>query len=171
MHLVDTSVWINFFRAGETPAVRRLKTLLQTDADVCITAQILQEILQGTRDEAQFEKYLKYFSSQPMLHPRNPVGCAIAAARIYFDCRRRGLTVRSANDCIIAQVALEHDAVLLHDDADFAQIAKDAGASTSARRTTPRASDSSSWRTGHAMSPCPTSSMPPSANTPESGAY
>ena len=56
MHLVDTSFWINFSQAGDTPAVRRLKTLLQTDTDACITAQILQEILQDTRDEAQFEK-------------------------------------------------------------------------------------------------------------------
>lgn len=124
MHLVDTSVWIDFFRAHDTPPVRRLKTLLQMGADVCITAQILQEILQGTRDEAQFEKYLKYFSSQPILHPRDAVGCAITAARIYLDCRRRGLTVRSSNDCTIAQIALEHDALLLHDDADFEQIAE-----------------------------------------------
>jgi hypothetical protein len=124
LHLVDTSVWIDFFRAHDTPPVRRLKTLLQLGADVCITAQILQEILQGTRDEAQFEKYLEYFSSQPILHPRDAVDCAIAAARNYFDCRRRGLTVRSSNDCVIAQVALEHDALLLHDDADFEHMAE-----------------------------------------------
>jgi hypothetical protein len=124
LYLVDTSVWIDFFRARATPAVQRLKTLLQAGADVCITAQILQEILQGTRDDAQFDKYLRYFSSQPILHPQDLVGCAIAAARIYFDCRRRGLTVRSANDCLVAHAALEHDAVLLHDDTDFEHIAQ-----------------------------------------------
>jgi predicted nucleic acid-binding protein len=46
----------------------------------------------------------------------------VAAARIFFDCRRRGLTVRSAVDCLIAQLVLEVDGVLLHDDDDFERI-------------------------------------------------
>ncbi|MCG6939893.1 MAG: PIN domain-containing protein [Thiohalocapsa sp.] len=119
-----TSVWIDFFRASDTPPVRRLKELLQAGADICVTPQILQEILQGTRDEGQFDKYLRYFASQPVLRPRDAVGCAVAAARLYFDCRRRGITVRSSNDCLIAQIAMEHDVALLHDDTDFEHIAK-----------------------------------------------
>jgi predicted nucleic acid-binding protein len=46
------------------------------------------------------------------------------AARIYFDCRRRGLTVRSTIDCFIAQLALEHRLALLHDDRGYAAIAR-----------------------------------------------
>jgi predicted nucleic acid-binding protein len=108
------------YAAGEKAQV----VLIQLGADVGITPQILQEILQGTRDQAQFDTYLSYFSTQPILEPANAVGCAIAAARIYYDCRRRGLTVRSANDCVIAQIALEHGVPLLHDDSDFKHIAK-----------------------------------------------
>jgi len=48
----------------------------------------------------------------------------MSAARIYFDCRRVGLAVRSAIDCLIAQVAIEHDVPLLHDDRNFEQIAQ-----------------------------------------------
>ena len=47
-----------------------------------------------------------------------------AAARLYFDLRRQGLTVRSPIDCCIAQIALESRLILLHDDKDFLVIAK-----------------------------------------------
>ena len=46
------------------------------------------------------------------------------AARLYFDCRRAGVTLRSSVDCTIAQIALEHGAALLHNDRDFERIAK-----------------------------------------------
>ena len=48
----------------------------------------------------------------------------LEAARILFDCRRKGLTVRSSTDCLIAALAMERGGVLLHDDADFDAIAK-----------------------------------------------
>ena len=41
---------------------------------------------------------------------------------MYFDCRRAGFTIRSAIDCLIARVALEHELMLLHDDRDFEKI-------------------------------------------------
>jgi predicted nucleic acid-binding protein len=47
-----------------------------------------------------------------------------AAARIYYDLRRRGLTVRSPIDCCIAQAALENDLLLIHNDRDFETIAQ-----------------------------------------------
>ena len=123
MYLVDTSVWIDFFRARATPAVERLKQLLGADLEVGVSATILQEILQGTADERQFTKYRSCFETQPIYLPRDPIATAVAAARLYFDCRRRGITVRSSNDCLIAQTALEHGLILLHDDEDFRRIA------------------------------------------------
>jgi predicted nucleic acid-binding protein len=46
------------------------------------------------------------------------------AARIYYDLRRKGLTVRSTIDCCIAQTAIYHQAVLVHNDRDFETIAQ-----------------------------------------------
>lgn len=124
MFLVDTSVWIDFFKASANPAVERLKEVLTTGVEIGVSTTILQEILQGTADEQQFLKYRSYFETQPIYLPRNPIRSAIAAARLYFDCRRQGITVRSSNDCLIAQTALEHGLVLLHNDEDFRQIGK-----------------------------------------------
>ena len=43
---------------------------------------------------------------------------------MYFDCRRAGITIRSAADCLIARVAVEHELMLLHDDRDFEKMAE-----------------------------------------------
>ena len=124
MYLVDTSVWVDFFKARPTPPVERLKALLTAGTEVGLTATILQEILQGTADDRQFAKYRSYFETQPIYLPKDPIETAVTAARIYFDCRRRGITVRSSNDCLIAQTAVEHNLVLLHNDEDFRRISR-----------------------------------------------
>ena len=124
MILVDTSVWIDFIRGRSNGQTNRLRQALDRGAAASITSMIYQEILQGASDERYFRDYRSYFSSQPFLHPIDPVATHERAARIYFDCRRRGLTIRSSNECLIAQIAVEHDAPLLHDDRDFDRIAE-----------------------------------------------
>ena len=44
------------------------------------------------------------------------------AANIYFQCRKKGVTVRSSIDCLIVQIAIEHGLKLLHNDKDFEKI-------------------------------------------------
>jgi predicted nucleic acid-binding protein len=46
------------------------------------------------------------------------------AGAIYRACRRAGETVRRANDCLIAAIAIRHDLPLLHRDRDFDAIAR-----------------------------------------------
>ncbi|MGH8225002.1 MAG: type II toxin-antitoxin system VapC family toxin, partial [Gammaproteobacteria bacterium] len=85
---------------------------------------ILQEILQGTRDAASFEKTRHRLALERCYLPKDPVQTFTEAGRLYARCRWLGFTPRSSNDCLIAQLAIEHDLVLLHDDTDFEKIAK-----------------------------------------------
>lgn len=124
MYLVDTSVWVDFFNARSVPHVERLKRLLLAGAGVGLTPAIYQEILQGALDEAKFRRFRDYFSSQSFYLPLNPVESHAAAARIYYDCRRKGIPIHSTIDCLIAQTAIEHDLILLHNDRDFERIAE-----------------------------------------------
>ena len=124
MYLVDTSVWVDFFNARSVPHVERLKRLLLAGAGVGLTPAIYQEILQGALDDAKFRRFRDYFSSQSFYLPLDPVESYAAAARIYFDCRRKGITIRSSVDCLIAQIAIEQDLILLHNDRDFERIAE-----------------------------------------------
>jgi hypothetical protein len=122
--LVDTSVWIDFIRGRSTEVVDRLRRALDSGIEAVITPLVYQEILQGAADERAFRDYRAYFSRQRFVHPREPVATHERAARLYFECRRMGLTIRSSVDCLIAQIAVEHAVPLMHDDRDFERIAK-----------------------------------------------
>ncbi|MFW6128760.1 MAG: PIN domain nuclease [Candidatus Aminicenantaceae bacterium] len=119
MILVDTSVLIDFFKGFKTEATRKLKTVLQRGIPFGINSFILQEVLQGAASEKEFSLLKKYLSTQRFYHLKEPVASFVSAARIYMDCRKNGITVRSTIDCLIAETALEHDLSLLHSDNDF----------------------------------------------------
>ena len=123
MVLVDTSVWVDYLRGHATPQVRALKYLLSGEEIVGTAPIILQEILQGADSAERFETWRKYFAELLCYVPGDPVQSYVAAARLYQDCRKAGKTPRSSNDCLVAQIAIENDLTLLHDDRDFNAIA------------------------------------------------
>ncbi len=123
MFLIDTSVWIDYLRQRQTRPATWLGQILDRDYPFGITGVIYQEILQGADSEASYQRLEAYFSTQVFFHPRDPVASHAEAARLYFRCRRAGLTLRSAVDCLIAQVAVEHDLLILHNDRDFDLLA------------------------------------------------
>lgn len=116
--LIDTSVWVAIFR--ETGLSAKLEQRIGSQP-YGLTRFNQLELLQGARDEKDWEQLSEYLESQLYFE------CAEwtwnAAARIYFDLRRAGKTVRSPIDCCIAQLAIENDAILLHRDRDFETIA------------------------------------------------
>ncbi|MFZ2447744.1 MAG: PIN domain nuclease [Syntrophobacteraceae bacterium] len=124
MILVDTSVLIGFFKGEKTPAGSYFKTVLERNIPFGITSLIYQEILQGAKSRREYERLDRYLSTQRFYHPKDPVLSFAAAARIYFLCRRKGITVRSTVDCLIAQIAIEHNLLLLHSDKDFEAMAE-----------------------------------------------
>ena len=120
MVLVDTSVWVDVFRDTTGNERNGLKTVIGED-NVVLTRFNQLELLQGAREEREWTLLDSYLNNQEYLE-----ACADTwrnAARIYFELRRRGRTGRSPIDCCIAQLALEHDALLVHRDRDFETIA------------------------------------------------
>ena len=123
MILVDTSALVDFLRGTKSEASQRFKVVLRQAIPFGITSLIYQELLQGARSEKEYRLLRKYLETQRFYHPREPVDSYARAARIYFDCRRKGVTVRSTIDCLIAQTAMDHDLLLLHNDNDFDAMA------------------------------------------------
>ena len=123
MYLVDTSVWIGYMRDEETEATDRLTKIEERGRSFGITGVIYQEVLQGAASRVKFDYLAEYLGTQPFYHPKDPVESHREAALIYFRCRRAGVLVRSAIDCLIARVAIEHELILLHDDQDFENMA------------------------------------------------
>jgi predicted nucleic acid-binding protein len=122
--LIDTSIWIDYFGARPGAAARRLDELVLSDTAFALTPVILQEILQGTRTPQEFKKLRANLVTQRFLLPLDAVASYVGAADIYAKCRWAGITPRSTIDCLISQIAIEHNAPLLHNDADFNRIAK-----------------------------------------------
>jgi predicted nucleic acid-binding protein len=123
MIFADTSVLIDFLEGRETESGQRLKTVLQQGIPFGINSFIYQEVLQGAKSEKEYRLLKKYLETQRFYHPKDPVESFAKAAKIYFDCRRKGVTIRSTIDCIIAQTAIEHDLFLLHNDSDYDAMA------------------------------------------------
>jgi len=124
MYLVDTSVWINLYRGLQTHATQILTALLKDEKPYFVTGIIIQEVLQGAKTEQDYRKLKNYFSTLKTCQPAHPVETYAEAAQLYFKCRRKGITVRSTIDCLIAQLSIENGLTLLHDDRDFIEIAK-----------------------------------------------
>lgn len=80
------------------------------------------ELLQGCRDEREWNLLSEYLEWQDYIEAQ--ISTWQAAARLYFDLRRQGLTIRSPIDCCIAQIALENSLLLVHDDRDFITISQ-----------------------------------------------
>jgi predicted nucleic acid-binding protein len=121
--IVDTSVWIDVFRNNLTPKVEFLRNYISVGKQPCITSTILQEVLQGVRDEERY-KHIKEGILANKILTLDPVEAAIGAADLYRSLRKKGVTIRKPNDCLIAYHALVHDLPVLHNDVDFDQIAR-----------------------------------------------
>jgi len=122
--LVDTSVWIGYLRGDFSPVTDALDRLMADGVPFGITGIILQEILQGADSPESQQRLKSYFVTQRFLHPLDPVETHAQAADIYARCRRAGLTIRSTIDCLIARIAIEHKATLLHADRDYLHMAR-----------------------------------------------
>ncbi|MFO7970666.1 MAG: PIN domain nuclease [Desulfobacterales bacterium] len=120
--LVDTSVWIDFFNGISSLSKIALHNLLETEEDICISEYILTEILQGFKDDKEFESAKRHLLNFPVCGLKVPESY-IHAARLYRACRKKGVTIRKTADCLIAQSAIEHGLFLLHNDSDFDRIA------------------------------------------------
>jgi predicted nucleic acid-binding protein len=118
--LVDTSAWIDVFRKPS-----RLDLEAHGGFDEVVTClPVIQEVLQGFRDERAFRVARDAMLALPVVESPLPRERFLEATALYRDARRAGFTVRSAVECLIAACALRHGLTVLHRDRDYAQLAK-----------------------------------------------
>lgn len=117
MIVVDSSVWIDFFRNVSHPQVELLDRLVLQE-QVVLGDLILCEVLRGlrtSRDVILVEDYYAAFEVVDM----GGAKLARRAAANYRTLRERGITIRKTVDLLIATWCLDNDARLLHRDRDF----------------------------------------------------
>ena len=113
-------MWVDILRDQSGGRRARFHEIL--DGQETLLSRLTElELLQGCKGETDWNKLASYLDTQDYLDP-SP-GCWRRAARLYFELRRKGTTVGSAVDCLVAQTAIEHGVLLLHRDRDFEAVA------------------------------------------------
>lgn len=123
MILADTSAWIEFDRATESPVDLRLTELLTSNGELAVTEPVIAEVAIGARSDER-EASLRRLLGRCELLPFDTVVDFDGAVSIYRRCRQAGITPRGLLDCMIASVALRHRAAVLANDADLARISE-----------------------------------------------
>jgi len=119
--LVDSSVWIDFYRGRVNPESLRLRAMLQNCEDIAVCGTILTEVVSGLPN-GDGDRMRKDLLRLPCL-ATDKVDFVLAAD-IYRAARHSGKTPGGTADCLIAAVAIRHQAILLHRDRGFTAINK-----------------------------------------------
>lgn len=117
MILVDSSVWIDYFRGVVTPQTEKLDSLLGIEP-IATGDLILTEVLQGFVSDRDFNQARKLMTSLVIVDLAGQ-GVAIQAARNFRMLRKLGVTVRKTIDTVIATRCIESKMHLLYSDRDF----------------------------------------------------
>lgn len=119
MTLVDSSVWIDYFRGEKNLQTEQLDLLLErADEEVGVADLVVFEVLRGFGDvKAQRRAQALLLSTKVV--DIGGLDNALRAATVYHDLRELGRTVHSPIDLLLASYCMTHGHTLLHRDADF----------------------------------------------------
>lgn len=117
MILVDTSVWVDYFRGEPTVQTQTLERLLDTQT-LGIGDLILTEVLQGCRFDREFNQVRRLLARLELV-VLGGGDVAVEAARNYRKLRALGITVRGTVDVVLATRCIVSGHQLLHSDRDF----------------------------------------------------
>jgi predicted nucleic acid-binding protein len=119
--LVDTSVWVDFFNGHPSREAETLAYLIGEEADLVTCGLVVAEVLQGLRRTKSLSTVESHFREMDWLTPSEP-DTYLEAAELFRRLRLRGVTIRSTVDCVIANLAARHDALILARDRDLTMI-------------------------------------------------
>ena len=124
MVLVDTSVLIDYLAGNENEKTKKFDEIINLNVPFGINLYIYQELLQGTKTIQDFYLLKRFLDSQRFFYLKNGKDSYAKAAKIYFDCKKKGLNISSTIDCIIVQICIENNLYLLHNNKDFEMMSQ-----------------------------------------------
>lgn len=121
MVLIDTSAWIGYFNDFSPVAGMVENVIRNGKAVLCLI--VWTEILQGVRDDKALEE-MRLFLSDFVMLDNDIMAVAEKTISLYRSLRKKGVTIRKTNDCMIASYALLNNVPILQIDRDFSLIAE-----------------------------------------------
>jgi predicted nucleic acid-binding protein len=116
--VVDSSVWVDFYRGRLTDQVATLQKMMWRGGEVMVGDLILAEVLQGSISQKEFEKIQQDLAAFHQLTISDSVS-AVRAAQNFRLLRSKGITVRKTIDTLIATRCIIDNIPLLYSDRDF----------------------------------------------------
>jgi predicted nucleic acid-binding protein len=116
--VVDSSVWVDFYRGRLTTEVGLLQKMIWRGGEIIVGDLILTEVLQGAGSETEFAKIRRELGTFDQLSIVDSE-CAVHAAQNFRLLRAKGITIRKTMDTLIATRCILNNLPLLHCDRDF----------------------------------------------------
>ena len=124
MILVDTSILIGYFKNLKNPVCNKMDYIIDNGIPYGICHYVYQEIIQGAANEQEYRLLKEYLNTLPFYDVRYGKESFENAALMYMNCRKNGFTIRSSIDLLIAEIAIENNLYLYHNDNDYTNISR-----------------------------------------------
>ena len=124
MILIDTSVMVDVLRGNRNEKIKLWENIIERNIKLGISIYTYVEVLQGAKSEKEFNRLDKYLSSLEIYYLPNAEEIYKSAAKMYYNLRKKGKTIRNTIDILIAKTAIINGLYLLHSDRDFDIIAE-----------------------------------------------
>jgi len=124
MILVDTSILVGYFKGVKGIPYDKMNYIINNDIPYGICNYVYMELLQGSASEHEYKLLNEYLSTLPFYDLKYGKESFKNASQIYMNCRKKGITIGSTIDLLIAETAMENDLYLFHNDKDYFNIAK-----------------------------------------------
>jgi predicted nucleic acid-binding protein len=121
--LIDTSVWIKYFRDKSTGLSRKVDEILSKQ-EVYVPKVVIAELLQGSKSEREISVIEDFVDAFNIIDQREDTW--IKTGRLSYNLKKKGKTV-NLTDCYIAVIAQEYDCRIFSLDEHFKDIQKSFG--------------------------------------------
>jgi predicted nucleic acid-binding protein len=118
--LIDTSVWIDYFKGNDTPLHYRVDKAL-THSHIYIPKVVLAELIQGAKSEKEIAVIEDFIEAFHIIDQKEDTW--MKAGRLSFSMKRKGITIHII-DCYIAVIASENGCGIFSLDEQFKNIKK-----------------------------------------------
>ncbi len=118
---VDSSVWGDFFNGHPSVEARALEQLIKGNEEICTCGVVVSDLFQGLKRDDTRDRLEMLFRELTYLDPQG-IDLYFRSAELYRTLSKRGITIRSTIDCLIAVVAEENQCYILAKDKDLRAI-------------------------------------------------
>lgn len=118
--LIDTSVWIDYFKSASNNIVEQVDEIL-TNAEVYVPKSVIAELIQGAKSEKEISVIKEFVNAFHLIDQSEDTWSK--AGKLSYTMKRKGITA-NLMDCYLAIIAQENNCKILTLDRHFKDIKK-----------------------------------------------